>query len=870
MAKHGRARERKTYKWMGGGLITLPSDSHIDAMSKGRLYATRAENVDYFRRGSVSKARGWTQKGDRVDAGSAYASQPINTDGYGSNRILVLVGSAVPRYLNIGQPFTTPATSKDIASITLDVFISNFTGTLKYSLWTEAAGSPVAKIAETRAMSVNTPAAVSIYGKYKLDFDTPPSLSAGTTYFVSADLYVTSQPYTSGTSMFSLNGKGNYPTPSTAKVNNRTEGEWHTPLSIFGNTSDIFFEIAATSPPVLGLWDMRFEDSGIFQYYGASCDGSLWAGDPDSVDAGGAWDDNLAVPSSTGPIFTGTASTSADLADMKMFKNYAFFCDNAQHGNRVWDGVDGSTRSPAATYGNPSRAESTMAHGYRPSFTGAAGAIVGGDAWSSIGYVSVLTITALKSGGYRAQWDEVQIANVGNTIDITFGVAGGATEDKGEFYFDIDANATTFYLTKPYQTSGEPGIYYKALGSKLTGGNNPPSNSTCAASAVVNISPHTDAQLEAEGDIEKNTTLPQGYFTLQVDTPQFRGMEVFMNMLAGFGDPLNPSRVWLAEQGAPQVWGTYGSTLGNYIDVAPEDGEVVTGIKVAGNALFVAKQHSLYRVDFTGDYNDPFRIDKVKGSLGTLSHFSMQTIPEGLYFLSEAGPACCYGTYSRLLPATNNIRNLFDRGFAERFNLSALQFAVSCNDRSRGLIYTTLSSTDASLRDQTLVYDYEQGQYFLMKDFNACVIAVIGDADSFPNVWYGDYQGVAYSQNGDSGDTTNEDRLMPMVLETPFLDMGDGSQKKSGSFLWLYADVPTADSTMSIEVELFKDDSNTMVQSFVIPATTTNECDLLRKGVARPIAPIFKTLKVRLRVPGIKNITISGFDIDYTMEGQEL
>lgn len=844
MGKYGRARVRKSFSWMGGGLVTLPSDNHIESMAKGKLYATRSDNTDYTKRGSVSKARGWTKQGANVDGASAYYTQTTSSSTIGP---LTQTPPQTGVVFAFASKFTAPA-SKSIASVEVKIASTNARGTLVARFGKESdglgvyTGSASSPVTVTSDISSTTPMLFT--------FPTPPSLVSGTVYYLYIELSISTVQSSSATTTFAVYGQN-----STGAGVTGTKDNWSSTVG-FPGAYEAYSKMYATTPVIGGLWDLRYEDAGVLsQYYAAACGGALYAGDPSTVDGGGSW---------SGAIASGLASDKDSLYDMVMFKNIAFFTDYATNNNRAWDGVDGSTRvdGTGIAYGSPTRAQSTMRHGYRPAFNFSANSATGsGRTWSAAtGNVRVMAVTQLKSGGYRTRYRDVAIT--ANTDDINVSSLG-ITANYAEFYFDIEDLATTWFVSLIGQ---ETGILYKVPTTAMSGGANPTANSNTGFA----IYPSSDAQLTAEDDIETYYGIPQGYFTLQVDAPDAKGFELFNDMLCCWGDADNASRVWVSEQGGPQVFGTYGSTLGNFIDVAPEDGEIVTGIRVAGEALFVAKQHSLYRVDFTGDVNDPFRVSRVKGNLGTLSHWSMEEIPEGLYFMSELGPACCYGTYAKLLPSTENIRNLFDAGNPSRFNQSGLARAVSCNDVSRGLIYTTLSQAGSTLRDQVLVYDYAGRQFNLLRDFTANVIASIGNSSAFPTIWYGDYQGAAYIQNGDSGNTDNNGTAMPLRIDLPYMELGDGAQKKSGAFLWLSADVETPHSTMTIYVDVYVDNVDTRVQTLAFPATTSAEAALLRKGLAMSLAPMFKSLKLVIRCDGVKSLVLSSLDIDYSPEGQDL
>lgn len=598
-----------------------------------------------------------------------------------------------------------------------------------------------------------------------------------------------------------------------------------------------------------GLWDIRFTDTGaLTQFYGAACDGKLFAGDPNTVDGGGTWD---------GAIYTGGNSNYLQLWDSVALQNYYFFTDYAANANRVWDGVDGADRT--APYGPTTRANSTGKHGYRATATIAQSAAGAGN-WTTTGLVQVLFVTQLISGGYRATTKEITLSGTGNQIDLT-SVAIDSTYD--QFYFDIDALATTIYCTKPGDS-----IFYKVPVAYMSTGTNPIANTTTSFS----ILPMTDAQLQAGGDIENALALPTGYFTSQVDTPQAKFLEVFADSLCMAGDDNYPSSVWISAQLAPQVWSEYGKIYGTRIDVAPNDGEILTGIHVADGALFAAKQHNLYRIDFTGDSNEPWRVRLVHGGLGTLSHWSMEVIPKGLFFLSERGPSICYGTYSNLTPTAVNILNLFskrpsDFAYVDGYiNQAMLPYTSVVNDTSKNRLYIAIGTNDAvSYKTGALIYDYSVEEFSYYSSMNCNVLSSIGDASGIPNIWYG--AAAVVGGIGDKVYYLNPDTYnISGVIFTPFLDFGSPSEWKDGAWIWLFGKTVTPVTFARMDVALFVNGSSSSIQTTSIDISQAN----YSRGIGIPIAPNFQSLRVQINwaSDGTVPFELNYMAIEYTTEGE--
>ena len=849
MGKYGRANDRQKFQFFGG-LVTRPDDHYIEAAEKGRVFGVKVKNVDEFKPGSIRRPLGDAQAGLAPGGTSVTVISSLLQDG-----VDVYTDMSTPLSA-ICQKITVGASTLNLGTVQVKLKALNyFTSiTLSCVIKADTASLPGATVGTAALTYSATLIGDNGEQDYIFTFSTVPALSAATNYWVCLQALGVGAISGGTPRITAVNGVSG---ATTIKITNDNYGTYSTV-----STGPVFHILTAASPSIVGLWDLRYDVGGaLTQYYGTVSNGSIFAGNPTTVDSGGTW----GSPTDNTAIRTGLSASRNYIYDQKTLKNYTFFTDYAQNNNRAWDGVFGKARTPAVA-----DTASTMTHGYRPAApTTAQAAKTAGmpdwGSWTATTTVNFIFVTQLVSGGYRARTFTHSLTAANVRIELS---AIAVDAIAAEFSFDIAASATAVYMQIPGSLDK---TYYKVpLGVAGTGGlftsagaaqANPFTNTLTA----LRIEPMADATLTAAataGDIETNYSLPTSYFTLQVDTPKFKGLEVFYDQLAGWGDPNNPSSVWLSEQYAPQIWSTYGRTRGMRIDVAPDDGEIVTGIAFSDQALMVSKQHNWYRVDFTGDTNDPVRVRRCQGDLGTLSHFSTKRLPDGLYFISEQGPAMNYGTYSKVLPSAIGIRNLFVAADVNSFNQDILPYAVSAVETSENLVYTSMASHSSTDKDTLLVYDYEKDQFSTREGTLNSYVSIIGTSNGFPRLWRGTYDGFVYMRSQTVH--TNGGVIQNFDYTTPFMDMGKPDTLKEGVFLWLSGPTQTAGN---LYVDVFLNEIVTAYDTLTFDMTKAE----FTSGSFKNIGKMFRTIRLRFRQDDSTGpCEITWAMLDYSNMGQRV
>jgi hypothetical protein len=500
----------------------------------------------------------------------------------------------------------------------------------------------------------------------------------------------------------------------------------------------------------------------------------------------------------------------------------------ANGASRVWDG--------AAAY--------TIKQGFRATFSAAASA--GGAV--TAGTYNILAVTALKSGGYRAS-APVSVTTAAGNLTITLSSIVMDGTGATDFGFDVNGSAGTD--TKWFMTAAGGSVYYKIPAANMSVANPAPNNTTTfTITALTGLTTANTAIIEY--------SLPQGYFTSQVDAPAIKYQTAWQDFLVMAGDTTYPSRVWFSEQNAPNVWGTFGQIYGNFLEIDDGDGDVITGLFQWNGSLYVAKQHSLHIVEFTGNAQAPFQRRRLPGDIGALSGFSFKDVGNYFVFLSERGIAGCVGSLVQLAPGMDNILDLFDPNDADRFNLSACAFSTAGHNRVLGQVWFGVSSINSTTRDKVLIFDYTNKCFWLDDGISGNYFTEVGDANGFFSAWSGDYSGHIFKH--DSG-TTDNGAAIDWYFSTPDMGMKDPYSWKHFDKLMVAGDKQT---TGTLYIDVYVDRSTTLTKTISVDMSA----ERFRVGFLAQIGVRGKTLRLKFRNNDLSvPVQIDSFGIYYDNAG---
>jgi hypothetical protein len=485
--------------------------------------------------------------------------------------------------------------------------------------------------------------------------------------------------------------------------------------------------------------------------------------------------------------------------------------------------------------------------------------------------IKIIGVTQLKSGGFRCTDEisiDIAIAAGSQKIDLS-NIAMNSSADGTQFAFDIGTSATTWFATPAFDpqlvptdaNSGPSQIYYRIPDEKggatvwTSTGFNPMPNSTTSFSIKT-------LPTSAQDTLEVTYRFPQAYFTGQVDMPRFKFLKAWQGFLCGMGDPENPSRLWISAQNSPQVWGTAGGVNGAFLPIPiGNDGQIGTGLYVWRSDLYVFKNNSVYRTQYTGNLGlSPFRVDPVQGEIGALSHWAIKESDFGIIFLSVKGVAVCLGTSVQILPESDNLTNLFLLSDPGRFNTASMQYSTALLYSSKSQIWFGVSSTSATTRDLVLVYDYDKRTFWLDDGISANYFANVGDTNGFPQPYSGDYSAQIFLH--DSG-TNDNGSPINWNYSTPHIMFRDITGWKRGVWLWISGFVQ---SSGTLYVDEYCDFSATVTTTYEFNMADAN----FRMGLQERLSNRSKYSRFVLRNSELNvPVKIESLQIDYEDDGQQ-
>lgn len=779
-----QAAKFKLFVDLGGGLSVRPTPLLVES-AKGAMQSPDLRNADFYRRGGISKRLGKSKIGDTLTASAAYS----DTGASATNSLAASALSGGNRSA-IAVKFTAAGVTA-IGSVEMQLAVNNVVG----SGPSPAPNSVVCYLAADSSGAPENPANWVQIGNLTLPNSTTPTsvtFSGGTRSTTAADWWIVVA--------FNNNAPGETRTlyykgsATGSKVFKSADADTAGTFTADGTKAAYFKAYATTiSLAVQGLHDYRHGSSNTREQV-VTANGSIYKRDKSGSAFVSTWT----------ALTTGLTAGQDVLSSFATLKDYLFIANYGNSAPRVWDG--------AAAY--------TMALGRRATFTASDD---GGGGTIGNGTYKIMTVTTLKSGGYRSSAEVSVTMAGGGTQQIAVASLDVNGADGSDFGFDIDTAATMVFMT---EAGGS--IYYAVPVANISTGANPIGNTATG----FNITATTG--LTSENTLLEQYGLDQTYFTNQIDTPSFKYLVEWQDFLVGAGQTATPNRVYFSEQEAPQIWSNEGGLDGNYLDF-PSDGDTITGLFQWNGALYVFKRHSIHIVEFTGNAQAPFATRKLPGELGALSGFSFVDIGAALLFLSERGVCALYGTSAQLVPGMEEITSYFEPNYASKFNLTATAYATAGHNRTKNQVWWGVSSTSATTRDLVLVYDYERKAFWLNSGMEANYIASIGDASSFYSVWSGDYSGRIYQhESGYLDDAT----AISWYFTTPHLGLGDPYGWKHIDRLFVAGDKQT---TGDLTIEVFCDRSTTAARTLTMSMTT----DAFQTGATIPIGVRCKTAQLK-------------------------
>lgn len=460
----------------------------------------------------------------------------------------------------------------------------------------------------------------------------------------------------------------------------------------------------------------------------------------------------------------------------------------------------------------------TQLHGLQPVFSGSSANLSAFPSGSGVyptsgipsgSSFSVIASTSILSGGYRASLPLNISGTTGNALQIS-GIysstnqatspydiyhVSGITHSSGQSQYQFDVNSLGTYI---WATQNSGVVYYLAPLCDSSGNEYPnpiPNNNSWNSYAPfysgTTPSGHTTGSGVYIYDISFSginanyvanvIDYDQTYITEQIPVPIFKKMLVWNNLLIGIGDDQNPSRLWVSQQGAPQIFGSLGDINFYYVDIDVDNGQVITGMEIFKGYLIIFKENSTYLAQYTSQAGAYFSIQQIDNVYGNLSIFSTVSTSLGVFALSQYGPIVanwygCKPVANEMIPYYNTIDH------------DNLIYSVAIHYADRGQILWSISNANESPNNQNgLVYNYLENAWGIRQNGMWNCAGNIGDTNNFSLLMIGDTLGqIKQINSGTYGDdvlfvnTATEQTFQNVDLsfETPWLNFMNSQNLK--------------------------------------------------------------------------------------------
>ena len=270
-------------------------------------------------------------------------------------------------------------------------------------------------------------------------------------------------------------------------------------------------------------------------------------------------------------------------------------------------------------------------------------------------------------------------------------------------------------------------------------------------------------------------TVPTGLTTAKF-VKQFNNYLFLANVTVS--GTVHQSRIYWSNIKTTGTW-----TATDFIEIAKDDGQDITGIRVLSDRLVVYKRRSIYNVFFTGDSDIPFILPgggKSNSAVGCCAPFSIQEMENGHIFLSYDGWYFYDGNNSYKI--SDKITNsLLDT------NTTRLGQARSLVQKNKNKYWCALPDGSSTTNDIVFVFDMYNNawsKYDGMSCSAMCSVYVDGLEE---RPYFADYSGYIYRADTGADDYPSKvQTAIDFYYKTNWISFDDLVDQKGIPHIYLY------------------------------------------------------------------------------------
>ena len=202
-----------------------------------------------------------------------------------------------------------------------------------------------------------------------------------------------------------------------------------------------------------------------------------------------------------------------------------------------------------------------------------------------------------------------------------------------------------------------------------------------------------------------------------------------------------PSRIYWSGIKDTSSW-----DAADWIEIAKDDGQEITGIKVLADRLVIYKRRNIYNLFFTGDADIPFILPgggKSNSAVGCIAPFSIQEVENGHVFLAADGLYYYDGMNSYKL-SHRITSTLFGSTNQTGFNTTNFNKSVSCVYKAKNRYMISFCSSGETQANRVIVWDYFNNAFSIYVGMSPSSMATFFVSSFEERPYFGDYGGFVY------------------------------------------------------------------------------------------------------------------------------
>lgn len=248
-------------------------------------------------------------------------------------------------------------------------------------------------------------------------------------------------------------------------------------------------------------------------------------------------------------------------------------------------------------------------------------------------------------------------------------------------------------------------------------------------------------------------------------------------------------------------------TDSDFVDVSRDDGQQITGLGTLGDRLVIFKDRSIWVAFFTGNADAPFQFVQTNSAVGSVSHWSVQNIDNGIVFLSWDGVYFFDGFNSTKI--SDRLNSTFQNDLAP----AQLVNATSMYQHSKNRYYLATTTTGGSTNDTVITWTRSQtttvtDAFGIHKGWAPSQMEMVYPDGVTETPYFGDYSGFVYKADTGTNDfPLGVSTAITAFYYTNWLSFDDLVDKKETLSVYLYYATNPATLTFVYSYDLNQGDT---------------------------------------------------------------